>query len=948
MMCIRTAVRAALASFITVSATQALAQEAPKAANEVEEVTVTGSRIQQVSGMNTPTPVTAIGINDLKVMAPTTLVDALAQLPQFLNNDTPQSQSFGSSGSAGASYINLRGMGASRTLTLLDGRRVVPSTRTGSLDIALIPDSLVERVDVVTGGASAAYGSDAVSGVVNFVLDTDFTGLKANLQGGVSELGDNQNYDAEISWGRALGERAHIIAAVDYFQSDGIVGYHDRDWFNSCALIAMPTGTPGPRQVHACNVHSTKFTYGGLITTGPLRGREFLPGGVVAPFNPGTIVGQDAQAGGSGVDPGGDLVWIQPDQKRGTAFAHLTYDFTDDVQGFGQILYGYTDNKFEKDPTNQSTQWEATIYADNAFLPASLRSEMQANNIASFGFGRLASGEDLGGGLVDNESQMLSATTGLKWKMGGTWSGNAYYQYGENNQVLTYTNTSRIDRLYRATDSVRDANGNAICRSTLTNPNDGCVPINLFGAGSPSAAAIQYINGDRSDQDQTIKQHFAEVVVQGRPFSTWAGDVSVATGGAYRKEILDNLVHRYPSSLDGLIVEPAASEGYKGLPSSYAGQTNIFERTAAQPLAGSYNVWEVFGETIVPLAMDTSFAKRIDANAAVRYMNYSGSGGIYAWKAGLDWQVVDQLRLRATRSRDVRAGTLSERFDYSGTGANIFDPLIAGRPRYATTAIRAGNPNVDPEKADTLTFGFVYQPEWLDGFNLSLDYYDIKIADAISSLGAQNILDQCFGGAASVCSLITRDPATGRVSQINNTFLNVAEARSNGVDMEASYRRPVEWFGGGESISLRAFATFTNELSTTNAGAAKVDRVGQTGLAGGAPKWQASLALSYARGPLSLIAQERFISHGVYDATYIAGVDIDDNSISSAAYTNLRVSYDISPADTDMTIYANVTNLFNEDPPLVGSWSFIGSSATNESLFDVLGRRYSVGVKMSF
>jgi outer membrane receptor protein involved in Fe transport len=325
---------------------------------------------------------------------------------------------------------------------------------------------------------------------------------------------------------------------------------------------------------------------------------------------------------------------------------------------------------------------------------------------------------------------------------------------------------------------VLDASGNPICRSTLTFPDDGCVPMNPFGAGSPSPEAIAYINGDRSDQDQTIKQHFAEAVVQGRPFATWAGDVSVATGGAYRKEILDNRVHRYPASLDGLIVEPDETQGYKGLPSSYAGQTNIFERTAAQPLEGSYNVWEVFGETIVPLAKDVSFAKRIDANAAVRYMNYSGSGGIYAWKGGLDWQIVDDLRLRATRSRDVRAGTLSERFDYSGTGANIFDPFLAGRPRYAITAIRAGNPNVDPEKADTLTFGFVYQPQWLDGFNVSVDYFDIKIKDAISSLGAQNIMDECFAGAASVCDLITRDPATGRVDQVNNTFLNVNELRN--------------------------------------------------------------------------------------------------------------------------------------------------------------------------
>jgi iron complex outermembrane recepter protein len=494
---------------------------------------------------------------------------------------------------------------------------------------------------------------------------------------------------------------------------------------------------------------------------------------------------------------------------------------------------------------------------------------------------------------------------------------------------------------------VLDASGNPICRSTLTFPKDGCVPINLFGAGSASPQAIAYINGDKSDQDQTIAQHFAEAVIQGKPFKTWAGDVSVATGGAYRKEVLDNKVHRYPASLDGLIVEPAAADGYKGLPSSYVGQTNIFERTAAQPLKGDYDVWEVFGETIVPLAENAPFAEHLDVSAAVRYMNYSGSGGIFAWKGGVDWQVIDQLRLRATRSRDVRAGTLSERFDYSGTGSNVFDPFVAGRPNYAITAIRAGNPDVDPEKADTTTFGFVYQPAWLDGFSMSIDYYDIKIADAISSLGAQNIVDQCFAGAASLCALITRDPNTGLIDQVNNTFLNVAEARSNGVDMEASYRRPIEWFGGGESLAVRAFATFTNELSTTNAGAPKVDRVGQTGLIGGAPRWQANLAVNYTRGPLSLVAQERFIGHGTYNSTYTAA-DIDDNSVGSAAYTNLRLSYDIAPYSTDMTLYANVTNLFNEDPPNAASWGFMGSSYTNESLFDVLGRRYSLGVRMSF
>jgi hypothetical protein len=165
--------------------------------------------------------------------------------------------------------------------------------------------------------------------------------------------------------------------------------------------------------------------------------------------------------------------------------------------------------------------------------------------------------------------------------------------------------------------------------------------------------------------------------------------------------------------------------------------------------------------------------------------------------------------------------------------------------------------------------------------------------------------------------------------------------------MEASYRRPIELFGGGESIAVRLFTTFTDELSTTNAGAPKVDRVGQTGLGGGAPRWQANLAMNYARGPLSIVAQERFIGKGVYDATYTAA-DIDDNSIASAFYTNVRMSYDFSASNTDMTLYANVSNLFNEDPPLVGTWGFMGSTATNEGLFDVLGRRYTVGVRMNF
>jgi iron complex outermembrane recepter protein len=936
----------------------AFAQEASStgAATVMEEVHVTGSRIQ-VNGMQTPTPVTSLSADDLHVMAPTTLAAAITQLPQFTNSAVPEgAPSSGWTGASGASILNLRGVGQNRTLVLLDGRRVVASTRKGTLDVNLLPSSLVKNVEVVTGGASAAYGSDAVSGVVNFILDDKFEGLKSDIQGGVTELGDNKNYTVSLAGGVALGERTHLIGAVDYYSADPITDPTRRDWQRSQGIITLPSTRPAgtPARITRSNLRSTQFTEGGLITavkdgaSPTLQYTQFLPGGVAAPFAKGTDFTTTAQVGGDGQD----LSWYNyftPDTSRGSAFAHLTFDLTDHASVFVQGLYGMGDTSYLSPPSGGQFQtWSPTIYWNNAYLPASVAAKMPVGS--SFTLGRAGDLDYGASKTIEQENILKSVTTGLKMDI-GDWKLDGYYQYGRTDSNINMNGAIRLDRIYQAIDAVKDAGGNIVCRSTLTTPGNGCVPLNIFGVGSPSQAAINWITQDIS-QKQIVEENVADVALSGSPFNDWAGPVTMAVGAAWREETFSQAV--YPVELHALDIPTAAQAaalGYRGLPAVYAGNSNIFERGPSAAPSGGYKVKEAFTEMQFPLLAEKPFARALNLNTAVRFADYEGSGGMWAWKAGVDWSINTDVRFRLTRSRDVRAGTLSERFDTSRGPGNVVDPQSGSTVQYAVSVIADGNPNVDPESADTLTFGVIYQPSWLEGFAASIDAFDIKIADAIGQLGAQAIVDQCRQGATQLCGYIERG-TDGKISVITNTFINTAQARAKGADFEFSYARPVTWFGGDERIRTRLLASYVKELSTQQVGAAKVDRAGQTGLLnplGNAPDWQGSVYLTYERGPLSATLQERYINSGTYDATYVQGVDIDDNTVASFATTNLELSYrgDLTSKGTWQT-YLNVTNLFDKSPPLVATWGFTGSQQTNSGLFDIYGRRYNLGVRFNF
>lgn len=477
------------------------------------------------------------------------------------------------------------------------------------------------------------------------------------------------------------------------------------------------------------------------------------------------------------------------------------------------------------------------------------------------------------------------------------------------------------------------------------------MPGNFFGDGSLSQEVQDYITGGNW-YDQRVKQHFAEFTVQADPFELPAGLVSIVGGLSYREDSVYQ--QAAPKAYIDPVTLPGEQLGYRGLPGVVVNDEIFWignPNSDGVPIEGEFDVKEIFAESFVPLLADAPLANSVDASLALRWAEYSGSGEVWAWKAGIDWAVTDELRIRATRSRDTRAGTLSERFDATGGGGNIDDPFLPDSVPYLTTVLAGGNPNVNPEISDTVTYGFVYQPYWLPGFGISIDYYDIEIEDAIDQLGTQEIVDQCFQGAEFLCAEIDRDPATNEILLVRDYFLNVAQARTTGVDMEVTYESALDLLGGGaESLLVRGFVNYTHENSTTHIGTPTLDRAGQVANGFSNPQWMGNFSANYRNGPWSIFLQERYVGGGDYDVRWKEGVDIDDNSVSGRWYTSLRLGYDFETYGSQAEAFLNVSNLFNKEPPLAPSAfsNFSGTEHSNYALYDVLGRTYTAGIRIRY
>ncbi len=412
----------------------------------------------------------------------------------------------------------------------------------------------------------------------------------------------------------------------------------------------------------------------------------------------------------------------------------------------------------------------------------------------------------------------------------------------------------------------------------------------------------------------------AAISVSGDLFNIWAGAVSSAMGAEYRKEEITGTAD--PISL-----------------------VNGFFTGNYKPTVGDYDVKEAFFEVVAPLARDLPALKVLDFNGAVRYTDYSLSGDVTTWKLGLTYTPVDDLRLRAVRSRDIRAPNVGELFQAGQTQRNdVVDTTRPNRPTLSISRVTSGNTALTPEIADTVSFGLVYSPSWLPQFSASIDYYSIDITDAIATLGNQEIVDRCAAGETQACSLIVRDGA-GNITQLLAIPINVAEQETNGFDFQASWRQDIGSFG---TLTFRALLSHIDTLTLIN-GPVKTEYAGLNSVGiYNTPDLRWFGSIDYAINEISLTTSVRGFSSGVYDNAWVSGVSIDDNSIPGATYVDLAGSYRFDLTDTGrVEAYFKVENLLDKDPEVVAG-AGISALQTNPALYDVIGRAYRVGFRMSF
>jgi len=905
------------------------AADAPKA-EAIEEVVVTGSRVIQ-NGNNMPTPVTIVTTEQLSTTSPSTVIDALQQLPVFAGGRQPMSQPGNSSQNNAAHVLNLRNVGNTRTLVLFDGRRVPPTSPIGEVNVDIVPSMLLQRVDVVTGGASAVYGSDAVAGVVNFITDRNFNGYKVDGHIGTSQLNDGQEVRIGFAGGtKLLDDRAHFEASYEYYNNEGAFNKLNRDWGRQVWTMQGAGTAANPfHLVSNTRLSSTSFL--GVIRSGPLADKVFRLNGVLTPFVHG------AATGGTGVESGGDGAYyyqasLLASLESHQGFARFDYDISDNVKAYAEAT-AYWSHNLNNHQTNEFRN--ITLSAQNAFLSPEYQAAMAAAGVTQFTFSKMM--------MQAPPLQPESTTDGYLANVGVNgdfhgWRWDLSYVNSKNTQKTKNNANIDLQKAYAALDAVRDPAGNVVCRVAITNPGlyPGCVPLNLFGPTSESPDALKYILAV-TRFDAITKMNDVGASIAGSPFKLPAGDVQVALSGEWREVTFDLTSN----------AQPTVHANCTGLRFNCTANTLLYiSNILADAHDQSQTVYEGAVEADVPVLKDLPFVQSLNFNGAARYTHYDTSGSVETWKLGLDWHVNDQLSFRATRSRDIRAPNLNELFApqlVNPAGVTDVHTGIVGQAPFITSS----NPDLKPEVAMTWTAGAVYRPDWLPNFSVAVDWYQIKIGNAITTLQGQSVTIQniceASGGTSSFCDLIVRPlPFSNRTAaNFVTAFLsrpeNAQTVKTNGVDFEVNYQHSL----GPGNLSLRGLATYQPHFTTVQfPGAPVLDAADVPPL----PKTRITAFLKYTWNDVSLDVQERWRSGYTFNAD--RSLVYSDSRLPSIAYTNLTLSYKVK----DVQVYATIENLFDKQPDPFGG---VGGASGVPGLFggypqgdDIVGRYFIVGFRL--
>lgn len=1041
--------RAAVAAILggaTLAAHPALTfagQAAEEEVLELEEVQITGTRIIQNADFVSPNPVSTFDAADLERLGINNISDAIIQVPQNVSQFTPGNTG-GSAFYVGSTLANLRGLNpffGTRTLTLVDSRRFIATTQGDAVDLNFVPSNLVQRIETVTGGASAAYGSGAISGVVNVILDKRLRGVKVDADYGVTQEGDGDNYRIGIAGGTGFaGGRGHIVVGGEFQKMDVIQSCADaRDWcgtgrglytnvagFFGGADQPFTPNIPGqPHFILTENLRENQLSRSGVIVTGTPGATSTLQfnaaGTDVVPFAVGAEGWRSFLGlgfGGAVVGGDGDVIntnlTLQPDVERKTLYSHAQYELTDKLNGFVELSHGEVDGVNNQFGSGQNAAFNC-IRPDNAFLatlsPAAQAAIDAGNNNGVLAVDNETCGDFFAPGIlpqgtavrknwqgqnlqvVATDTKVTRGVLGLNGDLGADWSWDAYYQYGRTVRDQIGSGYRRNWAYTFAVDAVLDG-GQIVCRVTrdglpasavgIVDPSiaAGCQPLNIFGTGNASQAALDYAFGSLTEHN-VIRQDVLATSFSGKLVDGWAGPISAAIGAEWRKDKLSNDAGDLPTPI-----------------------RTDFSLQYGDSFAGSTEVTEGFVEFEVPVLAGLPLAQRATLNAAARIAQYKTEGAtegaiggsnktdITTWKLAGVWDVVDWLRFRSSHSRDIRAPNFRELF-YSQTipagglfgtvnnpwldvpeGASIADPTVWQL---------MGTTDLDPEKAKTTTVGLVLQPSGaLDGMQFSVDWYKIKLTGGLAlALGGPAAATECYGtngtdGDPFFCSLLTfGPPRADQAGNPNAEFTNITNMVSlytnqnpyvaKGMDFALDYRLPA--FGGIPG-RLSASASATHMLKQVapsfRAGfvSAQVDLAGQTGGDSGflsdvapAANWTGNVALTWMNGPFIGTIQSRFVSPGKmdqqnpktgpddpgYDPTL--SYSASDNTTGTYFLFNLNASYDLKWGNLErFQVFGTINNLFDRDPPF-SSGAVGGVNAIN---YDTLGRTYRMGVRMKF
>ena len=964
---VQCALIASTAAGAGLTVTVANAQEA----DVLEEIVVTGSRLRRDRDFVEISPVATVGMDEIQNSGFLTLEQTVNRMPQLRPETTSNSNQYGGA----AMSADLRGLGRVRTLVLVDGRRYIPAEVNGVADLASIPDMLVQSAELVTGGASAVYGSDAIGGVVNFRLRNDIQGVTARYQRGASGYGDGETERADLLVGYGADDGSSNVAFAFSWSERGTILGADRSF---SAIPLWPVGEEGTLvQFAAGNIFGNRIGMnaqqmamvngvdlsnadGDCPTGHSIRGVRFGAGGEPLPW----CMVRD------GYNYAETNFLLRPiDRFQISAIGN--HQINDRVEAYAQVF----NIKYRQDyrmaadatPTTSAGYPRGTVYIPNAvnnpvFSPtlqnfwaqnAELFDPDGDGNYEVFGTGRRM--VEFGTRNFDYTTDAFLATGGLRgdFDLGeNNWTWDAFYQFSRNDTIHSLLNLTSKSSLALGLDVVINEDGTASCR----NPIRGCVPLNVFGTDVLTPEMVQFMRTESVD-DQRFERTVAGATLAGDLFELPAGTVATAFGAEYRKE--------------SIRVVPNEAQLRNDLTS---------QAIAPSVVDGDYDLGEVFGEARVPLLNDQMGLQSLALEGAARVANYSTVGSVSTWNLSLDMDVNEQLKIRAGYGTAIRAPNLDELLRPVGTGfepdtdpcvaaanpsqavkdlcvqqgvpANLIDTLL-GSVRQGYDEISGGNLDLLEEQADTLTAGFVLSPNFLTGLTMSLDYYTIEMTGAIATVAGPQLISDCFTildiNSAS-CQSIVRD-RNGNIVEVYASLLNLADRNVDGLDWSASYivdsvpnwlslpgreaTMDIQWFGSWQ---------FTNEIQVLQTSpaldcAGKYSGACSRGATRPSPNFRGLLRANWNSGPLTLSPEMNYVGQlELSDTSGPLEVGTQDPWVTF----NVNGSWNITE---NTAVNFGINNLTDNEPPI---WGYLAGTDLNiaVNLYDPMGRSYFVGVEV--